>query len=234
MYKKILLLWMCILTALAGGVNAISIIGYDATTVSHITGLLSKMAVFTSIQSWEFLWETFKVVFAFFIGAIVSGFVTGERAFYLKKRYGFIIIAIGVLIIIPYFLSVKYSILMFAFLMGLQNGMVVSFKGVVVRMTHMSGNLTDLGVFIGYKLKGNNNEKAFTGLIPMAALISFFIGGVIAVASYQAIKNNIFIIYSIVYIIVGCLYFVLRYKCNDKNLNDVPDDLEYEEKTHLE
>ena len=165
MDKKVLLLWMCILTALAGGLNAISIIGYDATTVSHITGLLTKMAVFTSIRTWDFFWVSFRVLLAFFFGAILSGFITGERAFYLKKRYGFIIIAIGALIIVPYFLPVKYSILFFAFLMGVQNGMVVSFKGVVVRMTHMSGNLTDLGVFLGYKLRGNKNEKAITGLI---------------------------------------------------------------------
>ena len=232
MDKKVLLLWMCILTALAGGLNAISIIGYDATTVSHITGLLTKMAVFTSIRTWDFFWVSFRVLLAFFFGAILSGFITGERAFYLKKRYGFIIIAIGALIIVPYFLPVKYSILLFAFLMGVQNGMVVSFKGVVVRMTHMSGNLTDLGVFLGYKLRGNKNEKAITGLIPLAALVSFFIGGVIAVTGYQAIKNNIFIIYSIIYIIVGGLYFVLRYKCNDKNFNDIPDDEEIEVEEH--
>ena len=226
MDKKLLLLWMCILTALAGGLNAISIIGYDAMTISHITGLLSKMAVFTAVWSWEFLWASFRALLAFFVGAILSGFITGERAFYLKKRYGFIIITIGVLIILPYFLSIKYSILVFAFLMGLQNGMVVSFKGVVVRMTHMSGNLTDLGVFLGYKLRGNKNEKIITGLIPMAALISFFIGGVIGVAAYQAIKNAIFFIFAGVYILLGVFYFVFRYKSNDKNFNDIPDDLE--------
>ena len=226
MDKKLLLLWMCILTALAGGLNAISIIGYDAMTISHITGLLSKMAVFTAVWSWEFLWASFRALLAFFVGAILSGFITGERAFYLKKRYGFIIITIGVLIILPYFLSIKYSILVFAFLMGLQNGMVVSFKGVVVRMTHMSGNLTDLGVFLGYKLRGNKNEKIITGLIPMAALISFFIGGVIGVAAYQAIKNAIFFIFAGVYILLGIFYFVFRYKSNDKNFNDIPDDLE--------
>ena len=226
MDKKLLLLWMCILTALAGGLNAISIIGYDAMTISHITGLLSKMAVFTAVWSWEFLWASFRALLAFFVGAILSGFITGERAFYLKKRYGFIIITIGVLIILPYFLPIKYSILVFAFLMGLQNGMVVSFKGVVVRMTHMSGNLTDLGVFLGYKLRGNKNEKIITGLIPMAALISFFIGGVIGVACYQAIKNAIFFIFAGVYILLGIFYFVFRYKSNDKNFNDIPDDLE--------
>ena len=44
MGRKILLVWMCILTGLAGAVNAISIFGYNGTTVSHLTGLVSKVA----------------------------------------------------------------------------------------------------------------------------------------------------------------------------------------------
>ena len=226
MDKKTLLIWMCILTALAGVINAISIFGYNGTTVSHLTGLVSKVAINLSNGDFTGLWEVLRVILAFFAGAVLSGFITGERAFYLKKRYGFIIVTIGVLIIIPYFLSIKYSVLLFAFIMGLQNGMVVSFKGVVVRMTHMSGNITDLGVYVGYKLRGNKNEKYITGLIPLVAILSFTVGGVIGVLLYGVIGNAIFLISSGVYILLGVFYFVLRYRCTDKNFNGIPDELE--------
>ena len=96
----------------------------------------------------------------------------------------------------PYFLPIKYGVLVFAFVMGLQNGMVVSFKGIVVRMTHMSGNITDLGVFIGYKLRKNNNEKLITGLIPFVAIISFVIGGILGILLYKSIHNIVFFITS--------------------------------------
>ncbi len=226
MDKKTLLLWMCILTALAGVINAISIFGYNGTTVSHLTGLVSKVAINLSNGDFTGLWEVLRVILAFFAGAVLSGFITGERAFYLKKRYGFIIITIGILIIIPYFLSIKYSVILFAFIMGLQNGMVVSFKGIVVRMTHMSGNITDLGVYVGYKLRGNKNEKYITGLIPLVAIVSFTVGGVIGVLLYGVIGNAIFLISSGVYILLGVFYFVLRYRCSDKNFNGIPDELE--------
>ena len=226
MDRKILLLWMCILTCLAGAVNAISIFGYDGTTVSHLTGLVSKVAINITEGSFEGVWEVLRVILLFFLGAVVSGFITGERAFYLHKRYGFIIIAIGVLIFIPYFLPIKYGVLVFAFVMGLQNGMVVSFKGIVVRMTHMSGNITDLGVFIGYKLRKNNNEKLITGLIPFVAIISFIIGGILGILLYKSIHNVVFFITSSIYLILGIVYFILRNKCNDKNFNDIPDELE--------
>ena len=226
MDKKTLLIWMCILTALAGVINAISIFGYNGTTVSHLTGLVSKVAINLSNGDFTGLWEVLRVILAFFVGAVLSGFITGERAFYLKKRYGFIIVTIGVLIIIPYFLSIKYSVILFAFIMGLQNGMVVSFKGVVVRMTHMSGNITDLGVYVGYKLRGNKNEKYITGLIPLVAILSFTVGGVIGVLLYGVIGNVIFLISAGVYILLGVFYFVLRYRCTDRNFNGIPDELE--------
>ena len=226
MDRKLLLVWMCILTCLAGVVNAISIFGYDGTTVSHLTGLVSKVAINITEGSFEGVWEVLRVILLFFLGAVVSGFITGERAFYLHKRYGFIIIAIGVLIFIPYFLPIKYGVLVFAFVMGLQNGMVVSFKGIVVRMTHMSGNITDLGVFIGYKLRKNNNEKLITGLIPFVAIISFIIGGILGILLYKSIHNIVFFITSSIYLILGIVYFILRNKCNDKNFNDIPDELE--------
>lgn len=226
MDKKTLLIWMCILTLLAGAINAISILGYDGTTVSHLTGLISKAAIGISKGDFSEIWGVSRVILSFLLGAIISGFISGERAFYLHKRYGYIILAIGILVIIPYFLSVEYSVLLFSFIMGLQNGMVVSFKGVVVRMTHMSGNITDLGVFIGYKLRGNKNEKAITGIIPLVAILSFIIGGILGVLLFGWINNIVFFIFSGIYIILAVLYFVLRYRCDDKNFNGIPDELE--------
>lgn len=229
MDRKLLLLWMCILTFLAGAINAISIFSYagiPGTTVSHVTGLISNMAINLSKGSFDGVWDFLRVILLFFIGAIVSGIITAERAFYLHKRYGFIILAIGALLIIPFFLETKYSILLLAFTMGLQNGMVVAFKGVVVRMTHMSGNLTDLGVFLGYKIRGNKNEKAITGIIPFVALLSFTLGGILGILFYGGIDNYIFFIISGIYIILGILYFILRYKCIDKDFNGIPDELE--------
>ena len=226
MDKKFLLLWFCILTFLAGGVNAISIVGYNAMTISHITGLLSRVAIYTTYGNYTFIWEFIKPLLAFFLGALISGFVTGERAFILKKRYGFIILAIGLLIIVAYFLNVNWCIMLFALIMGMQNGMVVSFKGVVVRMTHMSGNVTDLAVFLGYKLRGNKNEKLITGLIPFLAIISFFVGGIVAVLVYRKIYNVVFFIVSGIYIVLSIVYFIFRYRCIDKDFNGIPDELE--------
>jgi uncharacterized membrane protein YoaK (UPF0700 family) len=220
---------MCILTALAGAINAISILGYNGTTVSHLTGLVSKAAIGISDGIFTAFWDVTRVILAFLVGAVISGFITGERAFYMHKRYGLIIVSIGILIIISYFLNVEYGVLLFALIMGLQNGMVVSFKGVVVRMTHMSGNITDLSVFIGYKLRGNKNEKAIRGIIPLFAILSFIVGGVLGVLLLRVINNYVFFVFSGIYIVLGILYFILRYHCDDRNFNGIKDELETKE-----
>lgn len=226
MGKKSLFAWMVILTSLAGVVNAISVFGYDGATVSHVTGLVSKFASSIANGNFKGGWEIFAIILSFLVGAITAGVATGERAFYLHRVYGIIIVAIGLLIIPAYFMDTRHSVFLFAYIMGLQNGMVVSFRGVVVRMTHMSGNLTDLGVFIGYKLRRNKNEKFITGFIPGMALLSFTIGGIIGILLFKAISNYVFFVVSGVYIILGIVYFFLQRTAKDKDFNGIPDDEE--------
>lgn len=98
MGRKSLFIWMILLTSLAGFVNAIAIFGYDGTTVSHVTGLVSKFAIGISTGDFSGSLEILLLILLFMLGATTSGFITGERAFYLHKSYGFIILAIGILI----------------------------------------------------------------------------------------------------------------------------------------
>lgn len=203
-------MWMLTLALLAGLINAISVFGYDGTTVSHVTGLISKFAVSVCIGDITGCLGLFLLIFAFFAGAVVAGTATGERSFHLHSVYGYIIVTIGVLLLLPLVLAPKYSVLLLAFLMGLQNGMVVSFKGILVRTTHMTGNLTDLGVYVGYAIRGVKDEKTVFGLVPAATLSGFLIGSVAGVLLYGAMANCVFILVSAVYILIGTAYFILK------------------------
>ena len=184
------------------------------------------MAIEMSEGDFSGFWDVFRIILAFFLGAVISGMIIGERAFYLRKRYSYIIFAISVLIIFPYFLEPMESVVIFAFVMGLQNGMVATYRGVIVRMTHMTGNVTDLGVYVGNKIRGNKKIDNIAGLIPFVALISFISGGILGVLLYNQIHNMIFFIVSGLYIILGISYLIFRNFSDDKNLNDVPDALE--------
>ena len=217
---------MIILAHLAGFINTVSVFCFSGMTVSHVTGLLSKLAVSIITLDMDACLQLLSIVSAFFVGAVAAGIATGERAFYLHKIYGYIILAIGLLILIPFFFESWVSVMLLAFLMGLQNGMVVSFNGILVRMTHMTGNLTDIGVYIGYKIRGDKKEKPIACLVPAAAFLGFFLGGMIGILLHIFIGSYGFVVASAVYLLLGAIYFRLQRTCNDKDFNGVDDDLE--------
>lgn len=229
MNKYRLFAWMIILTHLAGLINAVSVFCFAGTTVSHVTGLFSKLAISAATVDLGECLFLFLIIFAFFAGAVAAGIATGERAFYLHRIYGFIILAIGVLVVLPVFLDARISVPLLAFLMGLQNGMVVSFRGILVRMTHMTGNLTDFGVYIGYKIRGDKKEPPASALVPAAALSGFLFGGIVGILLHTFIGSYVFVVASAVYLLLGMIYFRLQKTCDDKNFNGVADDLEIPE-----
>lgn len=229
MNKYRLFAWMIILTHLAGFINAVSVFCYAGATVSHVTGLISKLAISVITVDIGEIIHLFLIIFAFFVGAVIAGIATGERAFYLRKIYGYIILAIGAIVIVPFFLESWVRVPLLAFLMGLQNGMVVSFRGILVRMTHMTGNLTDVGVYIGYKIRGNKEEKPVSGFVPAAAILGFFLGGLVGILLHKFIGSYVFIVASAVYLILGAIYFRLQKTCSDKDFNGVDDSMEMAE-----
>ncbi len=228
MDRKSLFLWMIILTALAGLINALAIC-YFGTTVSHVTGLVSNVSISISKGNWSNMWWLLSVILSFLVGAIAAGIITAERKFYLNITYGIVILSIGVILALGVFIlkdSTKNLVRLFALLMGLQNGMVVSFRGVVVRMTHMSGNLTDLGVFIGYKIRRKSKEDYIMGIIPFTALIIFIIGGVAGMGLYHLMKINAYYVAALTYLVLGGVYFILQRTCKDRDFNGIDDELE--------
>ncbi|MPM36339.1 hypothetical protein SDC9_82934 [bioreactor metagenome] len=226
MEKKRVFIWMCALTVLAGLVNALSIRNF-ATTVSHVTGIVSNAAISVYNGSHAHTSWLLSIIGAFLVGALISAYITGERKFFLKRIYGYIVIAIGVMLFIGvHTLSHegRTIICLFAFLMGIQNGMIVSFKGVLVRMTHMTGYLTDLGVYIGYRLRGEMKEDIWMGIVPASGLAVFALGGVLGLWMFSKIGFGAYDITAAAYIFLGIAYLVHQKQSNDKNLDDIPDE----------
>lgn len=84
--------------------------------------------------------------------------------------------------------------------------MSIRFKGSLIRSTHMTGNLTDLGSYIGKVLKG---EKYKIENIFLSALEMYIFGGVVALILLVFFKSYILLLYGILYISCG-LYMSSR------------------------
>lgn len=71
--------------------------------------------------------------------------------------------------------------------------MVSHYKGTIIRTTHLSGVLTDIGLALGYKARGLpvENRRIVLHLLIFAG---FLLGGILAIFGISAIKvTSIFI-----------------------------------------
>jgi uncharacterized membrane protein YoaK (UPF0700 family) len=146
-----------ILAFIAGILNVIGLLGFSQQTVSHLTGNTSMLA--EAIAAWNLAAALHfgMVIGSFLVGAVCSGFIIQDTALQLGHRYGVTMLLESVCICasIPLLLHESiYGIYCLACACGLQNAMVSTYSGTVVRTTHVSGMFTDLGIFLGHALRG--------------------------------------------------------------------------------
>lgn len=209
-----LLLWMISLILLSGIVNVLSIC-FFATTVSHVTGLLSYFTISLMRGDTSKLIVIALTILSYLAGSIISGVITERREYATKRRYGFIVSLIGVILFTGFhsisLRDIKIAYLL-ALIMGMQNGMILNFKGIIVRLTHMTGNLTDLGVHLGYMIKGDIKGNLYQVLVPLTSIFTFIMGGITGVYMYTNFKYGAFDIVSGVYLFLGLAYLSVYYK----------------------
>lgn len=208
-----LFFWVSSLAFLGGAMNTFAILEFSITA-SHITGSLSRISAGIVSNNGLQFEVVFVLIISFFLGAVTSGMIIGSgRAFELKKRYGDTFIFIGIsLLFLDYFIINKmYFVGILAYVLGVQNGLFISYKGMVTRTTHMTGTVTDLGVVIGNYLRGNR-EMSWKIKYYSITLTSFIVGGLMTGIGFKFLGRNILNLISILYIISGVYYFVLRHR----------------------
>jgi uncharacterized membrane protein YoaK (UPF0700 family) len=71
---------------------------------------------------------------------------------------------------------------------GLQNAMVTTFSGSVIRTTHVSGMFTDLGIYLGHKLRGIRADERRLRL-SVLVISGFAGGGVVGAWAFARVGN---------------------------------------------
>lgn len=211
--QTLLINWIYILCFLGGFVNSVSIAKFSYT-VSHFTGSISRMAIDIATDSVEIMsFKLFLIILAFVCGAALAGYVIDGRDFNLKRRYGYVFLVLGTFLLFLDFFAINNFIFFYylPFLMGVQNGLFITYKGVVLRTTHVTGSITDAGVFLGHFLKGRIDEIWKLKLCSFMVLF-FFLGGYAGIKLYVLYHKFVFVLLGISYIIVAHIYFLLRHR----------------------
>lgn len=201
------------LAALAGAVNAIGLLGFKHQAVSHLTGTstwLSLALVNLDIAESAHL---FLILMSFVFGAALSGAIIDNAVLRLGRRYSvalvieaaFLLLAMGALS-----RGSNTGHYLASAACGLQNGMVSTFSGAVVRTTHVSGLFTDLGTMLGARLRGHKIDTRKT-LLFVLLISGFVLGGCVGAVGFQHLQFTALALPAFGALMLAMVYWVYRY-----------------------
>jgi uncharacterized membrane protein YoaK (UPF0700 family) len=171
------------LALIAGWINGIGFIGLHHQALSHMSGTVTLVAVGFAEKESSAALHSGAILLAFFAGALLSGALIRQSTLRLGRRYGIALCFESLLLFgaTSYLLRGLHSgEYLAAMACGLQNAMAASYSGSVIRTTHLTGMITDLGIACGQVCTGTKVEwprfKLYAVLLCGFAVGSFFGG----------------------------------------------------------
>jgi uncharacterized membrane protein YoaK (UPF0700 family) len=179
------------LAFVAGAVNAGGFLAVGKYT-SHVTGLLSSVPDNVALGKPAAAGAAAATVAAFVGGAVASTLlIHWARRTHLRSQYALalgleaaLLLAFGLLGSGQVAAHPLAVVLLLSFTMGLQNAMITKLSGAELRTTHMTGNVTDLGIELGKALYRERDERLPADVMPNveklalhAGLIALFVAG---------------------------------------------------------
>lgn len=214
--------WIGGLTFLAGATNISGIILFGKA-VSHHTGNVSNAAIALGNGNIKLFGSFLSIILLFFLGSIISGFLFREQNINkVKSFYSLLPILFGVILLITFYIGRNNIIIfsIYALYMGIQNAFCLKIKGIPIRITHISGYLTDTAVSLSSVLQGRK-EEAWKVYFYLLSLLCFFIGGTISVIVIKLIGEYTIVALALSYITIG-LYSMIGFVTNsDREISEV-------------
>jgi len=158
------------LAFVAGAINAGGFLAVQRYT-SHVTGMVSAVADHLALGHLGLVVDGGIAVVSFMLGAMCCAILVNfarrkamasEYALPLLLESG-LILCFGLLggrLTSYEGLLLPFTVVLLCFIMGLQNAVVTKLSGSVIRTTHMTGIVTDLGIELGKLVYWNADQAA--------------------------------------------------------------------------
>lgn len=159
-----------LLAFVAGAINAGGFLAVQHYT-SHVTGRMSAMADDLALGRIGLVMDGIIAVLAFLLGAMCCAILVNfARRRAMASEYALPLLLESALILgfgllgarLAAFeaLLLPFTVVLLCFIMGLQNAVVTKLSGAVIRTTHMTGVVTDLGIELGKLVYWNADRSA--------------------------------------------------------------------------
>jgi uncharacterized membrane protein YoaK (UPF0700 family) len=180
----------------AGAINAGGFLAVQQYT-SHMTGIVSAMADNVALGAYGLVLVGAGGLLSFLVGAVCST-VMVELAHQrqLNSEYAcpllleaLLLLCFGMLggqLAQVHGLFVPVTVMLLCFIMGLQNALITKLSGAVIRTTHITGVVTDIGIELGKMLlpRSLSFDRAHLGTLTRL-LTAFFVGGVVGALGFK-------------------------------------------------
>lgn len=192
------------LAFVAGAANAGAYLAVKLYT-SHMTGLVSSLADHIALGELTLALSAFGAVLSFLLGATTCALMINyAKRRRLHSRYALPLLLEALLLLVFGLLGarlagmqalfVPVTVMLLCFIMGLQNAVITKISGAVVRTTHLTGVITDLGIEIGRLLYWNRSnrpleehvvaDRARLAMLAMMCLY-FLLGGIVGALGFK-------------------------------------------------
>jgi uncharacterized membrane protein YoaK (UPF0700 family) len=181
-----------VLAFVAGFVNVVGLLGFQHQVVTHLTGTTSMLAASVAGFNGSATLHYLTLLGAFVAGCVISGFLIQDSTLQLGRRYGVALLLESVLFCIAVPLLKRENALGIycaACACGLQNAMISTYSGTVIRTTHVSGMFTDLGIFLGHSMRGLPVDSRRLRLC-ILIISAFFSGGVAGAWAFHLLDSS--------------------------------------------
>ena len=191
------------LAFVAGIVNVVGLLGFEHQAVTHLTGTTSMLAAALAALDTSAALHFAAIIGSFMAGTVLSGYIIQDSTLQLGRRYGVALLLESVLLCaaVPLLKSNSiFGIYSASCACGLQNAMVSTYSGAVVRTTHLSGMFTDLGIFLGHFMRGIPVDSRRLRLC-FLIISAFLCGGIAGAVAFRSLG------YSALFIPSGLIAF---------------------------
>jgi uncharacterized membrane protein YoaK (UPF0700 family) len=185
----------CVLAGVAGATNAGGFLAVGRYT-SHMTGILSSVADNLVLDQLQLAGAGLLLVLAFLCGAMTTAWMVNwaQRRAMRSAFARPLLIEAALLLLFGLFgasitqsndLFMTLTVMLLCFIMGLQNAVITKVSNAIIRTTHVTGLLTDLGIELGklmyvngaqFPLRVEANQRKLRIHI---FLVCFFFGGAV-------------------------------------------------------
>ena len=200
------------LAGVAGMVNAVGLLAFEHQAITHLTGTTTLLGVAVTQGQGGLALDLFLFLLSFVAGAALSGAIVGDSTLRLGRRYGVALMIESLLLLIAIPLLREHStvgICVATAACGLQNAMASTYSGAVLRTTHVSGIVTDLGIMLGQRLRGLAHEARRRNLY-LLILSGFALGAMAGAAGYTQLDEYVLLLPAALTGVAGAAYTVYR------------------------